>query len=339
MFQKRDETPGWLVLLHQVPARPSSLRVRVWRRLQSIGAVPLRNAAYALPNRPEPREDLAWVAADVRALGGQATLLAATALGKDDDTELVAAFRAARAQDYRALANEARRLLASAARERPSPATLASAEARLRLESDRLARITYFDPPERKEAREMLERLKSKLRPAVPAAEDHTKAATRARGPFRGRTWVTRPRPGIDRMATAWLIRSYVDPRARFTFSERPTPGAVPFDMYEGEFSHQGGACTFEVLARRFGVKEAAVRWLGRVVHDVDLREERYAEPEAPGIALAVEGLRARHDSDAELLEAGIALFAAVARGRGAPRAKAARARSARRTRKGRLRR
>jgi hypothetical protein len=131
-------------------------------------------------------------------------------------------------------------------------------------------------------------------------------------------------------MASAWLIRTYVDARARFTFSERPTPGAVPFDMYEGEFSHQGGACTFEVLARRFGVKHAAVRWLGRVVHDVDLRDERYGEPEAPGIALAVEGLRARHESDTELLEAGIALFAALERGRGAPRGKAASPQSSR---------
>jgi hypothetical protein len=334
MLQNERDAAAWLVLLHQLPARPSSLRVRVWRRLQSIGAVPLRNAAYVLPNRPEPREDLAWVAADVRALGGQATLLAAATLGEDDDAELEAAFREARAQDYRELASEARRLLASAARDRPSPATLASADARLRLEADRLARITYFDPPERKEAREMLERLKSKLRPAMPAAGGGERAAARARGPFRGRTWVTRPRPGIDRMASAWLIRSYVDPRARFTFSERPTAGAIPFDMYEGEFSHQGGACTFEVLARRFGVKEAAVRWLGRVVHDVDLREERYAEPEAPGVALAVEGLRARHESDAELLEAGIALFAALAHGRAAPRVKATKARSSRRNRK-----
>jgi hypothetical protein len=331
MFHDTRGTAAWLVLLHQLPARPSSLRVRVWRRLQSIGAVPLRNAAYVLPDRPEPREDLAWVAADVRALGGQATLLAAATLGKDDDAELEAAFREARAPDYRALAGECRRLLASAARDRPAPAALASAEARLRLEADRLARITYFDPPERKEARAMLERLKGKLRPAAAAARDRTKTTARARGPFRGRTWVTRPRPGIDRMASAWLIRAYVDPRARFTFSERPTPGAIPFDMYEGEFSHQGGACSFEVLARRFGVKAAPVRWLGRVVHDVDLREERYAEPEAPGVALAVEGLRARHESDAELLEAGIALFAALARGRAAPRARAAKRRSARR--------
>jgi hypothetical protein len=330
MLQNAEGAASWLVLLYQVPVRPSSLRVRVWRRLQTIGAVPLRSAAYVLPNRPEPREDLAWVAADVRALGGQATLLAAATLGKDEDAELEAAFRDARARDYRALAREARRLLASAARDHPSPATLAAAEARLRLEADRLARITYFEPQERKEAHEMLERLSSKLRPSAPPAAGHTPEAARTRGPFRGRTWVTRPRPGIDRMASAWLIRACVDPRARFRFSERPTPGAIAFDMYEGEFSHRGGACTFEVLARRFGVKDAAVRWLGRVVHDVDLREERYAEPEAPGIALAVDGLRARHESDSELLEAGIALFAALARGRATPRGKAAgRARAA----------
>jgi hypothetical protein len=130
-------------------------------------------------------------------------------------------------------------------------------------------------------------------------------------------------------MSSAWLIRRYVDPRARFTFAERPAAEAIPFDMYEGEFSHQGGACTFEVLARRFELRDPAVEWLGRVVHDVDLRDDRYGEPEAKGIALVVEGLRARHAADDELLEAGIALFEALARGRDASGRKATRPRSA----------
>ncbi len=328
----RHETPpaeaAWLLLLHQLPARPSSLRVRVWRRLQAVGAVPLRSAAYVLPNRPEPREDLAWVAADVRALGGEVTVLACATLDEADERELEAAFRAARASVYRALAKAAAGLRARFEREQPPPPALVREEARLRAEADRLARITYFDPKEREEAHAMLERLKRRLHPPA-AATERTTAAARGGKSFRGRTWITRPRPGIDRMASAWLIRAHVDPRARFAFAARPAPDAIPFDMYQGEFSHQAGACTFEVLARRFEVSDPAVAWLGRVVHDVDMREERYGEPEAAGIALMVEGLRARHGDDDALLQAGIELFAALARGRQSARPKPHRAKPA----------
>jgi hypothetical protein len=169
----------------------------------------------------------------------------------------------------------------------------------------------------------MVERLHARLRPA-PQDPSTRGAAELTPAPgsqaFRGRTWITRPRPGIDRMASAWLIRTHVDRRARFVFGESPRErDAVPFDMYEGEFSHSGEDCTFEVLARRFGVRGEPVAWLARVVHDVDLREERYREPEAAGVAALVEGLRARHRDDHELLEAGIELFAVLVRGRETP--------------------
>jgi hypothetical protein len=117
-------------------------------------------------------------------------------------------------------------------------------------------------------------------------------------------------------MASAWLIRTFVDRKANFLFADHAPAGAIPFDMYEGEFSHRAGACTFEVLARRFRLQGPAVEWMGRVVHDVDLRDERYREPEVAGVALMVDGLRERHPDDAKLLEAGIALFASLASGR-----------------------
>jgi len=316
MFHAPPEAP-WLLLLHQVPARPSSLRVKVWRRLQGAGALPLRNAAYLLPNRPEPREDLAWIASEVRSLGGQASLLAAAALDEGGDAALVAEFRAARAAEYRALAKRAERLRAAAARPGAagSPATHRE-RLGLQREWERLARITFFDTPEQEEARRMIERVQHGSRKAAggaaPAAPEPVLA-------FRGKTWVTRPRPGIDRMSSAWFIRTHVDPKARFAFAtEAPARSAVPFDMYAGEFSHTGDACTLEVLVRRFGVRDPAVEWLCRVVHDVDLRDDRYREPEAAGVAALVEGLRARCPDDRELLEQGISFIAAMVRGRAA---------------------
>ena len=143
----------------------------------------------------------------------------------------------------------------------------------------------------------------------MPAAE-----ATRAEH-FQGRTWVSRPRPGVDRMSSAWLIQRFIDPKARFAFAGEPPADArkgVPFDMFGVPFGHQGDRCTFEVLSARFGITDAAVKHLAKIVHDVDLKDERYGPPEAPIVARMVEGLRASYSDDHELLKHGIAMFAAL---------------------------
>jgi hypothetical protein len=131
---------------------------------------------------------------------------------------------------------------------------------------------------------------------------------------FQGRRWVTRPRPGVDRMASAWLIRRFVDPQAAFAFVEVPEASDVSFDMYTGEFSHHGNRCTFEVLADRFGLDTPGVSRVGRLVHDLDMKDAKYSSPEAPAIGRIVDGLRASHVDDRTLLEHGIGVFDALAR-------------------------
>lgn len=141
---------------------------------------------------------------------------------------------------------------------------------------------------------------------------------------FRHRRWVTRRRPGVDRMASAWLIRRFIDPNATFAFVDRPSGADVPFDMYTGEFSHQGDSCTFEVLAARFRVNGAAVARVGRIVHDLDMKDDKHEPPEAAAVGRMVEGLRALYADDTALLEQGIVMFDALARSfesEGAPRA------------------
>jgi hypothetical protein len=152
----------------------------------------------------------------------------------------------------------------------------------------------------------------------LPAAPPGRPAALTRLDPkaFRGRSWVTRPRPGVDRMASAWLIRSFVDPKARFAFAaegSRPPRRAIPFDTFGAELGHQQGLCTFEVLARRFRIERPAVRRLAKFVHALDLDEEPPERNESALIERLVEGLRASHADNGELLEAGIALFAALA--------------------------
>ena len=307
----------WLLLAHQLPTRPSHGRVKTWRRLQQIGAVPTRNSVYVLPNTPQCREDFEWIRSEIVAAGGEATVFAADALNADGDNTIVAAFRRSRGADYAAFKREAnpvlvaarkRRVVAGSAREQLSRRVRA-----LRERFADIERIDFCDAPERQAASHILTALERRL-----AEYTHTPIRIGAAPPpatnFHNRRWVTRPRPGVDRMASAWLIRRFIDPNATFAFVDQPTGSDVPFDMYVGEFSHQGSLCTFETLAERFGLRDTAVHRIGQIVHDLDMKETRYAAPEGTAVGRMVEGLRHVHADDDALLEQGVAMFEALAR-------------------------
>lgn len=318
-FSEAAEHRGaWLVLLYQVPGRSSSVRVRVWRRLQSIGAIQLRQSAYVLPHLEQPREDLEWLRAEIIGFGGKATVFAADTVDAFAHDEIVEAFRATRAHDLAALAKRGDRLLRRLTRagEPTQPGhTPLGRTARAFVEEWRaLVGITFFDTPGSADLEAIVQTI-SQFTGGRTARSASVAVETLDRAAYARRRWVTRPRPGVDRMSSAWLIRKFIDPDARFDFAERPTPEAVPFDMFGVEFGHQGDACTFEVLCTRFGIDDPAVRWIGRLVHDLDLRDGRFNEPEMPGVGLIIEGLRHAHPDDRELLERGIALFESLAKG------------------------
>jgi len=308
--------PRWLLLGHQLPTSSSNARVKTWRRLQQIGAVPARNSVYVLPNTDQCREDFEWIRTEIVALGGEATVFAADAISERGTDDIVSTFRNTREQEYRALKTEIDRFVSGSHAKRRTRARADGQTMRsLRVLRDRLSaieRIDFFDAPGRAETAAALARLEQTMS-AQPRISTSTQALLSAMS-FHGRRWVTRPRPGVDRMASAWLIRRFIDPNATFAFTNRPEGADVPFDMYTGEFSHQGEACTFEVLAERFGLTSPAVIKVGRVVHDLDMKDSKYGDPEVPAVGRLVEGLRASHGDDAALLEQGIAMFEALAR-------------------------
>jgi hypothetical protein len=309
----------WLLLVHQLPTRPVSLRVRTWRRMQQLGAVAVKNSVYALPNRPETREDFEWVRAEIVAGGGQATVFQASTIDTISGDDLREAFRRERNEDYRSLVRAVEKIArAAGARRRADPRALPKA---LRLWRERLAEIEaldYFAARGRDAARAAVNRLE-----ALPAGSRTSAPVTNRDGTldhtaFRRRRWLTRRRPGIDRMASAWLIRRFIDPHAVFAFvaPDAPRePGAVTFDMFEGDFTHEGDRCTFEVLCARFGVHEARLGDIAELVHDLDLKDARFGRPEAPLLGALVDGLRQLHERDEDLLEHGIALFDALYEG------------------------
>jgi hypothetical protein len=281
--------------------------VKTWRRLQDIGAVPVRNSVYALPNTDACREDFEWLRSEIAALGGEATVFAADALDREADAAIEDAFRRARDGDYAALTREAKR-----AGSGPASPMLARAAAMLRARLDAIRAIDFARAPSADAADEAVRAVEARvLAQAGRGKEAPVRIMSKG---FANRRWVTRPRPGVDRMASAWLIRRFIDPKAAFAFVAAPAEHDVPFDMYTGEFSHEGGRCTFEVLAQRFAIADPTVTRLAQIVHDIDMKDNRYDVPETAAVARMVEGLRQLYADDTTLLAQGVAMFEALAR-------------------------
>jgi hypothetical protein len=302
----------WLLLLFFLPARRAQARVQAWRRLQRLGAVALKNSAYVLPHSSESREDFEWIRSEIAAAGGQAMVLAAQTLDATTLDEIVQTFRSARGRDFEALATTASATLKKirAKRTHAGSRDLTQQLRRLRERFDETVRRDFFKAPEREKVEALLTLLDQRIgrRQIMPAAHPPVAATD-----YRGKVWLTRPRPGVDRMSSAWLIRRFIDPTATFVFTDTAkTPQAIPFDTFKAEFGHHGTHCTFETLCNRFGIADPAVLHIGRIVHDLDLKDTTYAEPETTTVGLLVEGLRRAHHDDEALLRAGVEMFEAL---------------------------
>jgi hypothetical protein len=294
---------GWILLLLSLPPRPSSLRVRTWRRLRTLGAVSLKSSAYLLPDSPEHQEQFQWLVQEVQRDGGEGTLLRVERIENLSEPDVIRLFQDARNQDYAGLADRYRRLLKG---RRPR---LAEELARLARELDRIGDIDFFEAPGRREAERAREAVE--LRLASPRARPAGAAPPLDLTALRARRWVTRPRPHVDRLASAWLIKRFVDPEAEFLFAapDHVPPDAIAFDMAGVEFGHHGDDCTFETLLRRTGLRDRKLAVLAEIVHEADLKDQKFARDEARGIDLVLRGILGVVKDDHEVLAQGMALF------------------------------
>src|SRR5215470_5578439 len=207
-----------LLLLVGVPPTPSSLRVRVWRRLRTLGAVALKRSAYLLPDTPERYEDFQWLAQEVQREGGDATLVRVQQIENVTADDVRRLFHEPRDQDYRHLAARYRKVLQGL--DRKSPAARARTEeqlARLAKDHQRVRDIDFFGAPGGAEVRRLEEAIAMRTR--RPEAVRREAPPMLDLSKLRGRQWVTRPRPHIDRIASAWLIKRFIDTEARFAFA------------------------------------------------------------------------------------------------------------------------
>lgn len=300
------ETRPWLLCIHNIPPKPPYLRAKVARRLAVLGAVAVKNSVYVLPDGPAQRDGLIWLAREIEQGGGKAHVCRASFDGIDggghSDADIRSLFMEAREADYRNLTSEFQPLVDGL----HAPGTADEAYAQqvrhwsmqLKARYEALLAIDFFGTSGR-----------GAVEGVLSALNEWSEAYSRGMRPestplapqdYRGRVWVTRPGVHVDRIACAWLVRRFIDPAAKILFGLENAPAdAVRFDMSEGEFTHEGPFCTFEVLLRRFGLRaDSALALLGQVVHDIDLDENTPTRPESAGILALLNGICLDTDDD-----------------------------------------
>jgi hypothetical protein len=305
----------WLLLIHQIPPKPDYFRVKIWRRLQRLGAVAVKNSVYVLPKSDQTQEDFQWVLREVVESGGDASLCEARFVDGLSDDEVRQLFRSAREEDYQGISRDLERIATALSKRTKTDSEHGK---RLALELERIHKrmaevlaIDFFSAPGREGAERLIFALDARLQESSPAGK-----AAKARQQIQDlqdRTWVTRKGIHVDRMASAWLIRRFIDPNARFKFvpakGYQPQPEEIRFDMYEAEFTHEGDRCTFEVLIGRLGLLDPGLDPIAQIVHDIDLKDSKFARGETPGIDCIIAGVAMAHKDDETRLALGCALF------------------------------
>jgi hypothetical protein len=294
----------WAVLVLTFPTENATARMRAWRALKAKGCAVLRDGIYLLPHTAEREDMLHDLAASIDEAGGTAHLLRAQSRDASQEADFRALFD--RNDDYASFVaslGAARKMLGGQA-----PAELTRLLRRMRKDYDAIRTIDYFPGAASTDAEvaweDFLALADTVLSPGEPHAAERAIRALR-RDEYQARTWATRQRLWVDRVASAWLIRRFIDPQARFLWLVSPgacPPEALGFDFDGAAFTHVGERVTFEVLVASFGLDEdAALLRLGEMVHALDVGGPPV--PEAIGFEAVMAGARQRASDDDQLLD------------------------------------
>lgn len=313
----------WILLIHQLPPKPSKLRVRAWRKLQTLGAISIKNSVYVLPFNEKTNEDFQWLKQEIETAGGDATLFRADSVEGATDKEIILLFRKERDEEYTKLITEFEGLSGAARGQTKgnslSVGKLAQYEAelsKLRQELDRVVATDFFEAPQGKKARDAFEKCRRELQSTKSKNSKESANKSDLAGlktaDYQNRRWVTRRNPHIDRLASGWLIRRFIDKRPRFQFISEgePVENALTFDMAAGDFTHRGEDCTFETMIKSFGLEtDNSLRQIAEIVHDIDLKDNKFNRPEASGVNAVIRGLAAVYPNDNERLRECLPVF------------------------------
>ena len=302
MAVRTEPSAAWLLLTFTLPTKRASQRVEIWRKLQRYGTVPLGNSGYILPSNSVNEERFQWLATAIRKYGGDASIVRVQGIDNISTPQLIDRFAEARAQEYQELIRQLDEFSAL-----PMQKRAVGRLSRLRSRFQEIVEVDFFESPLQKRAGELLAK-------ADAARVTTRKPETRKVDPreYKSKVWVTRPRPGVDRCASAWLIRHFIDSKARFAFApeEKVPDASVPFDMFhERGFGHRGDDCTFETLTKEFRIRDRRVKIISEIIHDADLADQKFGRKEGYGIDEVLKGWARQGISDQDLLDRGTQLI------------------------------
>lgn len=310
----------WILFIHQIAKDNPNLRVKVWRDLKKYGAVLFKNAVYVLPFTKEHEERLHWLCQQIKDSGSEASLFITESLNKEQDVEIVKAFNEVCDKEYCTLIAACNDVLKQAEQIEGTEGITNDIVYGFKKRLDEImrntedaARTDFFHAPQKERLVQKIELLKQKLAEWSKTSKKEADVMHKAYQvkDFTGKKWVTRKDVFIDRMASAWLIRKFIDPKARFVFlpKDEKCKGSIPFDMYGAEFTHRGEDCTFETLIKAFGLQDPALQPIAEIVHEIDLRDNKYDRKETEGIEQIIRGLKQQQKDDNKLLEKGMEIF------------------------------
>lgn len=308
---------NWLFFSFTLPAKNQTARMRVWRRLNSLGAVIIKGALYALPARPDLHEQLTWLAKEVEELGGEALFLETGPPANMTASDISASFTQARDADWQVIEQEILPLLDQTRQPGFDTDALESARRKLAKRADSLQAIDYFPGGRGTRVAALLAELAALLAGDAASAHSGPAIAKLAAPDYLGKIWITRERPYIDRLSSFWLVRRFIDPDARIGFvpaDAQPTAraDAVRFDMAEAEFTHVGPLTTFEVLCAAFSLEANIPARLREVIRAIDLNDLESGPSEAQGVKQVLDGMTIAQPDDAFLTDNALSLFDAL---------------------------
>lgn len=318
---KRIDDLKWLLFFYSVPARPVSSRMRLWRRLSKTGAVQLKGSVYILPDTEEHYELCQWLVSEVISMGGEGTFAKVDRIETMDSSEIAEIFNAQREKDYHSIKKglediEQRLSSIKKGTEAQEVTGLRETFNKLQKEFGEIRRLDFFSSKAGDELSMRIKAISAEvtgISKAEPRGRKTELLPKRVRD-YQHRIWVTRKRPFVDRMSSAWLIRKFIDKDAQFRFihdmdMKGLEKSLVTFDMQGGEFTHIGDNCTFEVIVKAFGLKDRAARKIAEIVHELDIKDDKFSNPETKGIGDILSGIRATAKEDVDALEKGMAVF------------------------------
>ncbi|MFH2060328.1 MAG: chromate resistance protein ChrB domain-containing protein [Pseudomonadota bacterium] len=302
----------WLLLIHQIPPKPNAFRVKIWRRLQQIGSISIKQSVYAMPFSNESREDFGWILKEIMDGGGDASILEARFIEGLTDEQVVGLFQSARKTDYEKIIADAASLQSDLKLLETDGTLLlkkATSVSRLKARFEEIIDVDFFNAPERGTAEILLKDLSNMVtgtrRAVVTSDNDPAK--------LKGKTWVTRQNIFVDRMACGWLIRRFINPGATFLFmsgdNHSPGPDEIRFDMHGGEYTHEGDKCSFEVMVEKFCTQDKAAALLAELVHDIDLKESKFGHGQTEGFKALLRGITSSETDDNTRMDQGIIIF------------------------------